>query len=420
MTAREDDRREAGPDGDAREGATYDGAVYGGMDALMAALTDDPLPPEALRDPDFLAARRAAAADVALLRKQLGRIGEALAGRGEIEAAAETATGTGGETGTGAVAGAGSSPPPGRDEAARPPAGTGPARKTGPGTPSATPLNSRPTTPSAAPLNSRPTPDPGSAAASAARVGPAPDAGAEAGGGAAPVSPVGPSRRPDGRSADATDAPVGFSAGVESGVGSDAPVGFSAGVESGVGSHAPVRSSTAPGAGAVPSLSGRRRRRPVGVVLGALAAATAAAVVVGMGWLVAQGGGVAGTTSAGDSSQAGAKEAAGQLFGSPRYLACARVVAEGTVVAVRPLPGGEQDRVTLRVTRSYQPQKGADEVTFVREEGVHPRLRRGDEVLVGLPRHGSVPDALFLGEKEIARERALLTASLPESRTLTC
>ncbi|MEU8468634.1 hypothetical protein AB0F30_12070 [Streptomyces sp. NPDC029006] len=61
------------------EGA--DGArEYGGMDALMAAITGDPLPEEAHRDPAFRTGRRAAEADVALLRDRLHWLAEALTG----------------------------------------------------------------------------------------------------------------------------------------------------------------------------------------------------------------------------------------------------------------------------------------------------------------------------------------------------
>ncbi|WP_234336179.1 hypothetical protein [Streptomyces sp. NRRL S-920] len=49
------------------------------FDALMAAITDDPVPREALRDPAFAAEHAAAVADVALLRERLGIVGEALA-----------------------------------------------------------------------------------------------------------------------------------------------------------------------------------------------------------------------------------------------------------------------------------------------------------------------------------------------------
>ncbi|MET8766879.1 hypothetical protein [Streptomyces sp. NPDC004658] len=57
-----------------------DHGEYGGMDALMAAITGAPLPEEARRDPAFLAAHRAAEADVRVLRDQLARLAEALTG----------------------------------------------------------------------------------------------------------------------------------------------------------------------------------------------------------------------------------------------------------------------------------------------------------------------------------------------------
>jgi hypothetical protein len=163
----------------------------------------------------------------------------------------------------------------------------------------------------------------------------------------------------------------------------------------------------------------RARRRPLKVALGALAAAAAATVVVGMGWLVSQPGGASG--SAGDSAAARAdsEEAGGVAFGSPRYLACARLVAEGTVLAVDPVPGAEAERVTLRASRHY---KGEDEgeVTFLRDLAGDPPLREGDHVMVGMPPEGVHPDTVIVGEADIAPERARITASLPESRTLTC
>jgi len=52
---------------------------YDGVDALMAAITGEPVPQAARADAAYLAEHRAATADVALLREQLGIIGEALA-----------------------------------------------------------------------------------------------------------------------------------------------------------------------------------------------------------------------------------------------------------------------------------------------------------------------------------------------------
>lgn len=58
---------------------------YGGMDALMAAVTGEPLTEEARRDPGFLAEHRAAEADVAVLKEQLTWLAEALTGERATE-----------------------------------------------------------------------------------------------------------------------------------------------------------------------------------------------------------------------------------------------------------------------------------------------------------------------------------------------
>ncbi|MYU64581.1 hypothetical protein GTY91_18020, partial [Streptomyces sp. SID69] len=50
----------------------------GGPDALMAAITGEPLSREARRDPAFLAEHRAARADLAALRAGLERLAEEL------------------------------------------------------------------------------------------------------------------------------------------------------------------------------------------------------------------------------------------------------------------------------------------------------------------------------------------------------
>ncbi|MEU2599324.1 hypothetical protein ABZ669_19295 [Streptomyces hirsutus] len=283
MSLHDDDRNDTG---DER------GTEYDGVDALMAAILDEPLPAAARQDPAFLAARDAAAADVAVLREQLGLIGDTLVREAEP--------------------------------------------------------------------------------------------------GPAPVRPLPAVARPP-----------------------------------------------------------RRARRPLRVAFGALAAAAAASVLLGMGWLVTQAGqGDGMSSSAGADRKAveageapGAEGSAGTGFGTPHYLACARLVAEGTVSAVEPVPGTGQERVTLEVTRRYKPAPGtgpdedasaeeqaeeqdeAGEVTFLTGPSGstdRPRLRTGDRVMVGLPREGSVPDAVIVGEEDIAPERARVTAALPASRTLTC
>ncbi|MDQ0748502.1 hypothetical protein QF034_002733 [Streptomyces africanus] len=353
MTARnDDDRRDAD---------------YDGMDALMAALVDDPLPEGARRDPAFMTAHRAATADVALLREQLLLMGDTLAHDTAWDVA-------------GPEAGARTRPEAGG------PAGPAPAA--------------------------------GSAGA-AARVrlggrGAVADASPEAGGRHAdgPGGAAGPS-------SEAVDPP------------GRAPA-------TGPADGARVVHADGPGAGGDPSVRvlpvgsrahgglSRRRSRPraLDVVLRGLVAAAAATVVVGMGWLVVQGdhgsGADSDSGSTADAAAGAPRGEEGAKLSHAGYLACARLVAEGTVAGVEPVPGTGQDRVTLDVDRSYKPAKGLDRIVFPLDEDVDPLLRPGDHVLVGITRGQAQPDLWSVGEKEIARARAWITAALPESATLPC
>ncbi|QDQ16321.1 hypothetical protein FH965_14220 [Streptomyces spectabilis] len=99
------------------------------------------------------------------------------------------------------------------------------------------------------------------------------------------------------------------------------------------------------------------------------------------------------------------------------YVACARLIAEGTVSSVETLPGGVEDRITLDVSRSYKPAKAPDEVTFVRDVNVGPPLRAGERALIGIPKGGASPDLWSTG-KDIAEERGWIVAALPKARAL--
>jgi len=169
----------------------------------------------------------------------------------------------------------------------------------------------------------------------------------------------------------------------------------------------------------VPVRPSRPRRRAFRLAFGALAVAAVAVVLSGMGWLLSQAGNDIGAASDSDDSAA-SKQDSGVRFGSPRYLACARTVVEGTVTRVEQLPGAEQLRVTVHVTRFYKPEQGEDRLTFVIGRYDVTDLHQGDQVLLGVPRDAATPDHWAVGEQEVARERAWITASLPESRTLTC
>ncbi|MFD7789959.1 hypothetical protein [Streptomyces sp. NPDC059759] len=173
-----------------------------------------------------------------------------------------------------------------------------------------------------------------------------------------------------------------------------------------------------PGRGRPGSAPGRSRRRGAFAVgAGALAAAAVASLVVGMGWLVAQGG--AGAKDAASADSKGA-DTGGSLLSAPGYLACSRLVAEGTVARVSREPGTGQDRITLDVYHYYKPAKGEKEITFLMEKDVFPRLHQGEEVLVGIPRGAAGPDIWTTGDEAIARERSWIVKALPESRGMKC
>ncbi|MFD5230533.1 hypothetical protein ACFWJ5_18770 [Streptomyces qaidamensis] len=184
-----------------------------------------------------------------------------------------------------------------------------------------------------------------------------------------------------------------------------------------------------PGAGggaSVTSLSARRdRRKPLDMALKGLVAAVGASLVIGMGWLVVQSGGMSaggdqGASSAADSSAGREHADQDAKLTNAGYLACARIVVEGTVAKVETVPGTGQDRITLDVTRYYKPDKGRARITFPLETGAVPSLRAGDHMLVGVSGDQAHPDTWATGEKEIARERAWITDALPDSRTLPC
>ncbi|WP_411098239.1 hypothetical protein [Streptomyces sp. x-45] len=171
-----------------------------------------------------------------------------------------------------------------------------------------------------------------------------------------------------------------------------------------------------------------RHRRPFRLAVGVLAAACAGVLVTGLGWLVVQGGSGASddaaSGSAADKSVAqpdgpSAGQEAAVVFGTPRYLACARLVAEGTVTGVEAVPGARQHRVTLRVTSAYVPEGSTGPTAFVLDDAL-ATLRPGDRVLAGVLRDRPTADTVITGEGNIATARDRVTASLPESRTLTC
>ncbi|MFD5817881.1 hypothetical protein [Streptomyces sp. NPDC127038] len=169
------------------------------------------------------------------------------------------------------------------------------------------------------------------------------------------------------------------------------------------------------------SSPGRRSRLRVALAVGAgtLAAAAVASMVVGLGRLVTQG---SGDRADEKSAAAGAKADSGSRasLSAPGYIACSRLLVEGTVTGVTPVPGTTRDRVTLDVYHYYKPATGERKVTFLMDRNVVPRLHRGEEALIGIQRHASTPDIWTTGEQAIARERSWIVKALPESLDARC
>ncbi|MFI6248045.1 hypothetical protein [Streptomyces sp. NPDC051016] len=152
---------------------------------------------------------------------------------------------------------------------------------------------------------------------------------------------------------------------------------------------------------------------------GALAAAFASAVF-GLGWLVSNGADSKSASSSADTASGSTAGGAEESLDGARFLACARLVVEGTVTGVHEVPDSGRERVTLKVTRAYKPAKAAEEVDVLFEAGADSRIRQGALVLVAVRTGQQIPDRYAVGEREIASQRAWIVRDLPRSRTLTC
>lgn len=170
----------------------------------------------------------------------------------------------------------------------------------------------------------------------------------------------------------------------------------------------------------------RPRLRPLVVAVKMLAAVCAVGMLGGLAWLAVDGGaGVsesASDKSAGDA-KAGAKGKGSEESGdvTPEgFVACSRLIVEGTVVRVEPVHGAERDTITLTVTRYYKPTKGPEKVTFRMDHDVDPRLKPGDRTLISIPKGEQYPDNWATKAKDRASLRDMVVNALPGSRALKC
>lgn len=170
----------------------------------------------------------------------------------------------------------------------------------------------------------------------------------------------------------------------------------------------------------VPLRPSRARRRARAVAFATLAAAAVAGVATGLGWLVGHNS-VSNLTSGASDDSGASKAEAGVRFGGPQYLACATTVAEGAVSAVKELPATGELQVTVDVSHYFKKTRDLDRVTYVIGAYDLPEpLTKGTRVLFGVSEGSPSPDQWVVGEQAIARERAWITASLPQARGLSC
>ncbi|MFJ9242464.1 hypothetical protein [Streptomyces sp. NPDC101776] len=170
----------------------------------------------------------------------------------------------------------------------------------------------------------------------------------------------------------------------------------------------------------------RPRRRPALRVLayGTLATAVAATMITGLAWLVAHNGDMDASTSSSADSGSGAaqdKEAVtpGPLSDPEQYVACSRLLVEGTVTEVQ--PGSDpRKRITIAVTRSYRPAHGPADVTVVLAAGASPAPRQGQHVLVGVPKGSDTATLWAVGDDAVATDSAAVVDALTGAGTVTC
>ncbi|MFI0811061.1 hypothetical protein [Streptomyces echinatus] len=330
---------------------------YDGMDALMAAITGDPLPEEARRDPVFLAGHRAAEADVAVLRDRLAWLAEALTGDERGEPAERSVT---------------------RDAASRN-AVTGDAAA-------------------------------GSAVTGDAAAGSAVTGDAAAGGAVAEGVVTGD----EVAGGTAADDGVGAAPSARRSRSRTRPAG-SVRPAASLRPSGSVRSSRA---GRTRG-SGRALRIALGSLAGAAAFSLALGVgwLVTNGGVGGENGGSA--KSAADAAGKEVRTAV-RPADPERELACSPLVVEGTVTRVQRREEDSSSRVTVTVSRSYRPTHGPAEVGFLVDGGMRPVPRTGQHVLVVVGRGERYASRWAVGDARVAAERAWITDALPGARNLAC
>jgi hypothetical protein len=164
-----------------------------------------------------------------------------------------------------------------------------------------------------------------------------------------------------------------------------------------------------------------RRHTMVTTALGA--AAAVCALLVGLGALGDTGpaGSGSGSTGARDNESGDHDSSQGQS--SQEYIACARMIAEGDVLAVREAPQQGRVLVTFAVQDWIKPTEGADEVELDLVDptaaGISEPWAKGQHVLIVVPSREDLVADSFSGSA-LAGGRSFLEHYLPEAAGVEC
>ncbi|MYY12930.1 hypothetical protein GT204_29585 [Streptomyces sp. SID4919] len=171
---------------------------------------------------------------------------------------------------------------------------------------------------------------------------------------------------------------------------------------------------------------GRRIARRFAVGVSALTCA--AALAAGVSWLNETGGLGTSSESAKEvgepamqplPSDADRKGDGSGSLSPEGFVACSRLIFEGTVARVEPVPGAPRDRITLDVERHYKPDKGPGRITLTMDRDIDPRLTPGQRTLISVPKGEDHPDNWATGG-DMAELRELVVGALPGAKATGC
>jgi hypothetical protein len=196
----------------------------------------------------------------------------------------------------------------------------------------------------------------------------------------------------------------------------------------------PPRSAKAEAKPRKPAARSWQPRRYAGLALGALVIAMGTTLLGGLVWLGVQSGGADAGGSSADSAASRAESGSGddtaagegdggdeKPFAPETYIACSKVLVEGTVLRVTPRDDGDV-RVVLEVKRYFRPERTVAEQPTIAVnlyDSARADLKAGVDALVRVPIHTQEPQEWKVGS-EAAEDRDGLVDALPGAHGLKC